>query len=95
MKEWISNKTLDKEESREEMKVLGLEWKYKVDQTNVKNEKDKVKLARPLLSKRINNPIGFAAVFLIQAKIDIQQLWMIGQDRDQELLEEIHWSEFF
>ena len=40
MKEWISNKTLDKEETREETtmkmlrdskeKVLGLEWKHKV-----------------------------------------------------------------
>ena len=72
IKEWISNKTLNEEDSREEMamkmlegdskeKVLGLEWKHKVDKfsykvkvylSNIKNEKDELKLTRPLLTKR-------------------------------------------
>ena len=72
VKEWISNKTLNQEDSREEMamkmlegdskeKVLGLEWKHKVDKfsykvkfdlSNIKNEEDELKLTRPLLTKR-------------------------------------------
>ena len=102
LKEWISNKTLNQEDSREEMamkmlegdskeKFLGLEWKHKVDKfsykvkvdlSNIKNEEDELKLTRPLLTKRailsriarIYDPIGFAAAFLIRAKIGIQEL---------------------
>ncbi len=125
VKEWISNKTLNQEDSKEETamkifegdskeKVLGLEWKHKVDKfsykvkgdlSNTKNEKDESKLARPPLTKRtilsriarIYDPIGFAAVFLIRAKISIQELWMMGQEWDQELPEETqkNWSKFF
>ena len=125
VKEWISNKTLNEGDSKQEMaikmlegdgkeKVLGLEWKpkadklsfkVKVDLSNIKNEEDQLKLVRPLLTKRtilsriarIYDPIGFAAAFLIRAKIGIQELWLMGQNWDQELPEEIQkkWSEFF
>ena len=125
VKEWISNKTLNEGDSKQEMaikmlegdgkeKVLGLEWKpkadkfsfkVKVDLSNIKNEEDQLKLVRPLLTKRtilsriarIYDPIGFAAAFLIRAKIGIQELWLMGQNWDQELPEEIRkkWSEFF
>ena len=64
VKEWISNKTLNKKDSREEMamkmlegdskeKVLGLEWKLKVDKfsynakvdlSNIKNEENELKI---------------------------------------------------
>ena len=39
---------------------------------------------------------AFAAAYLIRAKICIQELWMMGQDWDQELPQEIRrkWSEF-
>ena len=69
------------------------------------NEGDELKLARPQLTKRtilsriarIYNPIGFAAAFLIRWKIGIQELWMMGQNWDQELPEEIRkkWFELF
>ena len=125
VKEWISNKTLNEGDSKQEMavkmlegdgkeKVLGLEWKpkadklsfkVKVDLSNIKNEEGQLKLVRPLLTKRtilsriarIYDPIGFAAAFLIRAKIGIQELWLMGQNWDQELPEEIRkkWSEFF
>ena len=95
-------------------KVLGLEWKPKVDKlsfkvkvdlSNIKNEEDQLKFVRPLLTKRtilsriarIYDPIGFAAAFLIRAKIGIQELWLMDQNWDQDLPEEIRkkWSEFF
>ena len=125
VKEWISNKTLNEGDSKQEMaikmlegdgkeNVLGLEWKpkadklsfkVKVDLSNIKNEEDQLKLVRPLLTKRtilsriarIYDPIGFAAAFLIRAKIGIQELWLMGQNWDQKLPEEIRkkWSEFF
>ena len=80
-------------------------YKVKVDLSNIKNEEDDLKLTRPLLTERailsqiarICDPIEFSAAFLIRAKIGIQELWMMGQDWDQELPEEIRrkWSEFF
>ena len=125
VKEWISNKTLNQQDSKEETalkmlegdskeKVLGLEWKHKVDKfsykvtgdlSNTKNENDESKQSEPPLTKRtilsrvarIYDPIGFAAGSLIQAKIGIQELWMMGQEWDQELPEGTrkNWSEFF
>ncbi len=46
---------------------------------------------------RIYDPIGFAAAFLIRAKIGIQELCMMGQEWDQDLPEETrkNWSKFF
>ena len=72
IKEWISNKALDQKDSKEETamkmlegdvkeKVLGLEWKHKVDKfsykvkgdlRNKKNENDESKPARLPLTKR-------------------------------------------
>ena len=73
VKEWISNtKILNQKDSKEDMaikmlegdskeKVLGLEWKHKVDKfsykmkvdlSNIKNEEDELKLTRPLLTER-------------------------------------------
>ena len=46
---------------------------------------------------RIYDPIGFAAAFLIRAKIGMQQLWESGYDWDQELPSETcqKWIELF
>ena len=54
---------------------------------------------REILSRiaRIYDPIGFAAAFLIRAKIGMQQLWESGYEWDQELPSEIcqKWSDLF
>jgi hypothetical protein len=75
------------------------------DLSNTKNENDESKQTelpltkRTILSRvaRTYDPIGFAAGFLIRAKIGIQELWMMGQEWDQELPEGTrkNWSEFF
>ena len=54
---------------------------------------------RKILSRiaRIYDPIGFAAAFLIRAKIGMQQLWENGYEWDQELPSEVcqKWIDLF
>lgn len=54
---------------------------------------------RKILSKvaRVFDPIGFAAAFLIRAKIGLQRLWQQGFEWDEELPSEIAkwWNKFF
>jgi len=42
---------------------------------------------RMILSQvaRIYDPIGFAAAFIIRAKIGLQKLWQLGLDWDDEV----------
>lgn len=42
---------------------------------------------RMILSQvaQISDPIGFAAAFLVKAKIGVQQLWQLGVDWDEDL----------
>ena len=59
-----------------------------------------MKLARrKILSKVacVFDPIGFAAAFLIRAKIGLQRLWQQGFEWDEELPSEIAkwWNKFF
>ena len=63
------------------------------------NKKQSNLTKRKILSLivRICDPIGFAAAFLIRAKIGMQQLWESGYDWDQELPSETcqKWIELF
>lgn len=54
---------------------------------------------RALLSQvaRFYDPIGFAAAFLIRAKIGLQELWQLGIDWDEEPLPAVRskWLDLF
>ena len=83
-----------------EEKVLGITWNNQSDTLSFKVNFDlinritepeqrqpEVKLTkRMLLSQvaRVYDPIGFAAAFLIRAKIGMQELWQTGLDWDEE-----------
>ena len=81
-----------------EEKVLGMVWNYVTDEFSFKVKLDSLYLAdrsiqlgakmtkRTLLSQvaRFYDPIGFAAAFIIRAKIGMQELWQIGLDWGEE-----------
>jgi hypothetical protein len=98
-------------EGESEEKVLGVVWnnskdaftfKCKANELSVPSQENSSKLKltkRKILSKvaRVFDPIGFAAAFLIRAKIGLQRLWQQGLDWDEELSSEVSkwWTEFF
>ena len=68
--------------------------------TEPEQRQPEVKLPkRMLLSQvaRVYDPIGFAAVFFIRAKIGMQELWQTGLDWDEEPAPTVHykWIELF
>ena len=77
-----------------EEKVLGMVWNYVTDEFSFKVKLDSLYLAdhsiqlRPKMTKRtllsqvarFYDPIGFAAAFIIRAKIGMPELWQIGLD---------------
>ena len=76
----------------DEEKVLGTLWNFKTDKFHFRIRPDLLQLVdraneepvkmtkRMILIQvtRIFDPIGFAAAFVIRAKIGLQQLWPIG-----------------
>ena len=89
-----------------EEKVLGVVWNsqedvltYKVKPWSHYSQTLMQLLKRQILSNiaRIYDPIGFAAAFLIKAKIGLQELWKCGIDWDDELPMEIQdkWKNLF
>ncbi|XP_071946012.1 uncharacterized protein [Antedon mediterranea] len=81
-------------QNSEEEKVLGTVWepisdklKYRVN-IELNNSETMPNLTkRKILSQiaKIFDPIGFAAAFLIRAKIGMQHLWQKGYDWDEDL----------
>lgn len=83
----------------EEGKVLGTVWNLKTDKFHLRVAADLLKLEnslsqvpmkmtkRKILSQvaRIYDPIGFAAAFIVRAKIGLQKLWQKGLDWDDEV----------
>ena len=72
-------------------KVLGTGWNHAEDVLllfNVSPPKDITLTKRAILSRiaQIFDPVGFAAAFLVCAKLGMQRLWQKGLDWDQELL---------
>ena len=94
-----------------EEKVLGVVWNYVTDEFSFKVKLDLLRMTdrsihlgvkmtkRTLLSQvaRFYNPIGFAAAFVIRAKISMQELWQIGLDWDDELPDDVQerWIQLF
>ncbi|XP_028419079.1 uncharacterized protein LOC114544723 [Dendronephthya gigantea] len=91
-----------------EEKVLDTDtfsFKVKADLLQVTNSEDTSRDNQPRLTKRkilsqiarIYDPIGFAAAFLIHAKIGMQQLWESGYEWDQALPAKTcqNWIELF
>ncbi|XP_063955361.1 uncharacterized protein LOC135154088 [Lytechinus pictus] len=93
-----------------EEKVLGVVWtqqqdefSYKVKGENLTQLSEKqtsvMWTKRRILSRiaKVFDPIGFAASFLVKAKIGMQRLWEIGVGWDDELPEEIsaEWDKLF
>ena len=82
-----------------EEKVLGVIWNHVTDEFSFKVKVDFLRLTdhsvdhgvkmtkRTLLSQvaRFYDPIGFAAAFVIRAKISLQELWQIGLHWDDKL----------
>ncbi|XP_068761870.1 uncharacterized protein [Montipora capricornis] len=77
-----------------EDKVLGIVWnstedsfKFKVKSETIDSLNSSVWTKRSILSQiaRIYDPVGFAAAFLIRAKIGFQELWQQGYEWDQDL----------
>ena len=85
-----------------EENVLGIPWNNQSDRLSLKvnfglinriieaeQRQPKIKLTKRLLLgqiARIYDPVGFAATFLIRAKIGTQVLWLTGVDWDKEPL---------
>ena len=101
VKGWLSNQPLrkEKEGQREtsvkllqgatEEEIFGTIWNHAEDVFMFKfNPPEEIKLTkRGILSQiaRLLDPVGFAAAFLVRAKIGMQRLWQIGLEWDQEL----------
>jgi hypothetical protein len=73
--------------------VLGVVWNNKDDVLKYKVKVEVTITQKPKLTKRsilsqvaqVYDPIGFAAPYLVRAKIGLQELWQEGHDRDDEL----------
>ena len=94
-----------------EEKVLRVVWNYVTDEFSFKVKLDLLRMTdrsihlgvkmtkRTLLSQvaRFYDPIGFAAAFVIRAKISMQELWQIGLDWDDELPDDVQerWIQLF
>ena len=94
-----------------EEKVLGVIWNYITDEFSFKVKVDLLRLTddsidhgvkmtkRTLLSQvaRFYDPIGFAAAFVIRAKIGLQELWQTGLHWDDKLPCDVQekWIQFF
>ena len=101
VKGWLSNQSLENEivgQEKPEMKllrgvtqekILGTVWNHAKDMFlfNVNPPNDITLTKKTVLSQiaRIFDPVGFAAAFLVRAKIGMQLLWQQGLDWDQEL----------
>lgn len=70
-------------------KILGTVWNHAKDMllSNVNPPNDITLTERTVFSQiaRIFDPVGFAAAFLIRAKIGMQHLWPQALEWDQEL----------
>ena len=113
VKGWLSNRSLENEITEQEKpkmkllqgttqeKVLGTVWNHAEDVLlfSVNPPKDITLTKRAILSQiaRIFDPVGFAAAFLVRAKIGMQRLWQQGLDWDQELSspKREEWARFF
>ena len=96
-----------------EENILGITWNNQSDTLTFKvnfelisriieaeQQQPKIKLTKRLLLSqiaRIYDPVGFAAAFLIRAKIGMQVLWKTGVDWDEEPRPAIRykWIELF
>ena len=101
VKRWLSNQSLENEivgQEKPEMKLLRGVTQEKILGTvrnhakdmllfNVNPPNDITLTKRAVLSQiaRIFDPVGFAAAFLVRAKIGMQRLWQQGLEWDQEL----------
>jgi hypothetical protein len=92
-------------QGKQDAKVLGLVWNNKDDVLKYKVEVEICKTQQPKFTKRnilgqvarIYDPIGFAAPYLVRAKIGLQELWQEGLDWDDELSpsDQIKWLSYF
>ena len=93
-----TSKQKDEEEinvpqSKQDAKVLGVVWNNKDDVFKYKVKVEVTITQKPKLTKRsilsqvaqIYDTIGFAAPYLVRAKIGLQELWQEGLDWDDEL----------
>ena len=101
VKGWLSNQSLENEivgQEKPEMKllqgatqekILGTVWNHAKDMLvfNVNPPNDITLTKRTVLSQiaRIFDPVGFAAAFLVRAKIGMQRVWPQALEWDQEL----------
>ena len=80
-------------QSKQDAKVLGVVWNNKDDVLKYEVKVEVTITQKPKLTKRtilsqvaqVYDPIGFAAPYLVRAKIGLQELWQEELDWDDEL----------
>jgi hypothetical protein len=65
-------------QGKQDAKVLGLVWNIKDDLLKYKVKVEICKTQQPKFTKRIYDPIGFTAPYLVRAKIGLQELGRKG-----------------
>ena len=98
-------KEINVPQGKQDAKVLGLVWNNKDDMVKYKVEVEICGTQKPSVTKRnipsqvakICDPIGFAAPYLMKAKIGLQELWKKGLDWDDELSpsNQMKWLSYF
>ena len=86
-------KDINVPQGKQDAKVLGMVWNNKDDILKYKVEIPKHDTQQPKFTKgnvlsqvaRIYDPIGFAAPYLVRAKIGLQELWQKGLEWDDDL----------
>lgn len=92
-------------QGKQDAKVLGTVWNNKDDILKYKVEVLKHDTQQPKFTKRnvlsqvarIYDPIGFAAPYLVRAKIGLQELWQKGLEWDDDLSpnDQLKWLLYF
>ncbi|MCP4491128.1 MAG: hypothetical protein GY820_28000, partial [Gammaproteobacteria bacterium] len=102
VREWVSNSSevmklmpMYLREDSNPIKVLGIIWNHKQDNFSITTittdipGKTKREVLSQMASRYINDPMGLFSPIILPAKLFIKELWNIGFDWDEEMLDEL------